>query len=124
MTGISTTPAPAAPTRTERAVLLGGFVLAAPATAWSAVTAACPGPVPGPDIETVGAAWLAAGAWAALSSLALALRRGFRHGDWSPFRRYRLPDGPDSDLDIDTRTGMYAYLRDEEDRLLHDDDRR
>ena len=57
-----------------------------------------------------------------LASLAGALLRGFRHGDWTAFGRYELPDGRDEQTDWFTKTGMYTYLRDEEDRLLHDDD--
>ena len=70
----------------------------------------------------LGPLWLAALAWAVLASLAGALGRGFRHGDWSAFGRYRLPDERDEELDFTTKTGMYAYLRHEEDRLLHEDD--
>ena len=78
----------------------------------------------GADAALLGPLWLAALAWTVLASLAGALLRRIRHGDRSALGRYRLPDGPDDGLDMDTRTGMYAYLRDEEDRVLHDDDRR
>ena len=57
-----------------------------------------------------------------LASLAGALARGFRHGDWSAFGRYELPDDRDDRMDWASRTGAYAYLRHEEDRLLHEDD--
>ena len=101
-------------TSAERAVVLGGFALAALATAWSAAT--------GAGIETVAAAWLAAGAWAFVSSLALALRRGLRDRDWSAFRRCGLPDNGDT-LDWSTRTGAYAYMRiaEENERLMRGD---
>ena len=100
------------PTHAERATVLGGFALAAPYTAVSAAAGGC--------MEAVVAMWLAALAWAALSSLALALRRGFRDRDWSAFRGRGLPD--DGDLfDWTTRTGRYTYLRHWEDRILHDD---
>jgi len=100
------------PTPAERAVVLGGFALAALCTAWSIVA--------GAGIETVVAAWLAAGAWAFLSSLALALRRGLRDRDWSAFRPRRSRDNGDL-VDWTTRTGRYTYLRHREDRILHDD---
>ena len=107
--GTSSRPVPA-----ERAVVLGGFALAAPATAWSAAT--------GAGIETVAAAWLAAGAWAAISSLALALRRGFRDRDWSAFGRRGPPDDAGT-LDWSTKTGEYAYMRvaEEHERLMRGD---
>jgi len=102
------------PTPAERAVVLGGFALAALCTALFALSDT--------GMETAGALWLAAVAWAVVSSLALALRRGLRHGDWSAFGRYRLPDDSDDRADWVGRTGAYAYLRHEEDRLLHEDD--
>ena len=86
----------------ERAVVLAGFALAALCTAWSTAT--------GAGIETLAAAWLAAGAWAFVSSLALALRRGLRRRDWSAFRRSQLHDNGDL-VDWSTRTGAYAYMR-------------
>ena len=102
----------ARPTWRERAVVLGGFALAA---LWTALSAAA-----GSGIETAAAAWLAALAWAVLSSLALALRRGIREGDWSAFRRRRSRDNSDL-VDWSTRTGRYTYLRHREDRIRHDD---
>ncbi len=99
-------------TRGERAVVLGGFAAAA---LWTAATLAFDA-----GMETVGAAWLAAVAWAVLSSLALALRRGFRHRDWTAFRRHRFPDNGEL-VDWTTRTGRYAWLRQWEDRILRDD---
>ena len=87
----------------ERAVVLGGFALAA---LWTAIAA-----ILGTGMETVGAAWLAAVLWTVPTSLALALRRGFRDGDWSAFRRGALSDGRDERIDWVSRTGRYAYLR-------------
>ena len=105
-------PGPARTTWGERAVVLGGFALAALVTAWSAAT--------GAGLETVAAAWLAAGLWAFVSSLALALRRGVRDRDWSAFGRHEFPD--DGDLvDWTTRTGRYTYLRHRDDHILRDD---
>ncbi len=109
---------PAAPSRSsrptgiERAIVLCGFVAAA---LWTALSAAA-----GTGMESAGALWLAAIAWAVVSSLALALRRGVRDGDWSAFRRRRSRDNGDL-VDWTTRTGRYTYLRHREDRLLHDD---
>ena len=101
------------PTPAERAVVLGGFALAALATAWSAAV--------GAGLEAVAAAWLAAGAWAAISSLALALalRRGFREGDWSAFRRSGLPDDNDT-LDWSLNSGRWLDMAvaEENERLM------
>ena len=58
-------------------------------------------------MEAIAVVWMAAAAWAFVSSLALALRRGFRHRDWSAFRGCPLPDN--SDL-VDWSTGSGAYL--------------
>ena len=101
-------------TPTERAVVLGGFAIAALCTAWSIAA--------GAGLETVAAAWLAAGAWALVSSLAFALRRGIRDRDWSAFRRSELSGNGDT-LDWSTRTGAYAYMRvaEENERLMRGD---
>ena len=97
------TPARRPATRTERLIVLGGFIVAA---LWTAVAA-----ILGAGIETVGAAWLAAVLWTVPSSLALALRRGFVHRDWSAFGRSPLSDGRDERMDWASKTGRYAYLR-------------
>ena len=102
------------PTPGERVLVLGGFALAALATAWSTAT--------GAGLETVAAAWLAAGAWAAVSSLALALRRGFRRRDWSAFRRYEMPF--DTELvDWSTKSGSWLEMAvaEENERLMRGD---
>ena len=98
----------------ERAVVLGGF---AGAALYTAVSAAA-----GIGMETAGAVWLAAIAWAVVFSLALALRRGLRTRDWSAFRRHRLP-GNGETLDWSTRTGRYAWMRvaEEHERLMRGD---
>ena len=101
------------PTPAERAIVLGGFAVAALCTAVSAAA--------GTGMEAAAAIWLAAVAWAVLSSLALALRRGLRDGDWSAFRRHRLSDGRDDRMDWVSKTGRYAHLRDWEDRIVGDD---
>ena len=115
MTRTEAGPVPARTTPAERAIVLGGSALAALCTALA---------VPlGAGIESVAAAWLAAGVWAFVSSLALAVRRGLRHGDWSAFGHCELPDGREEDLDWSTRTGRYAYLRvaEEHERLMRGD---
>ena len=103
---------PAIPRSTwgERAVVLGGFAVAAIQTAVAAVL--------GGSMETVAAVWMVAVAWTVPCSLALALRRGIRRGDWSAFRSYELPDGRDERIDWASKTGRYAYLREWEDRIL------
>ena len=101
-------------TRAERAVVLGGFAAAALATALAFL--------PGGDLEAVAAIWLAAAAWAFVSSLALALRRGFRDGDWSAFRRSGLPDDNDT-LNWSLKSASYAYMAvaEEHERLMRGD---
>ncbi len=95
----------------ERAFVLGGLALAALYTAVSLVS--------GADAEAIGPLWMAAVLWTIPGSLACALRRGFRRGDWSAFRRYRLP-GDGELVDWTTRTGQYSYMRiqEEHERLM------
>ena len=104
----------ARPTAGERATVLGGFALAVLATAWSAAT--------GAGLEPVAAAWLAAGVWAALSSLAFALRRGIRDRDWSAFGRHALPDDTEL-IDWSTKSGGWydMALAEENERLMRGD---
>ena len=68
------------------------------------------------------AAWLAAGAWAFLSSLALALRRGVRERDWSAFRRAGLSDSTEL-IDWSTKSGRWLELgiAEDNDRLMRGD---
>ena len=108
------TPAKRPATRAERLIVLGGFAVAA---LWTAAAA-----ILGTGMETVGAAWLAAVLWTVPSSLALALRRGFVHRDWSAFAGHELPDDTDT-IDWSTRTGAYAYMRiaEENERLMRAD---
>ena len=95
----------------ERAFVLGGIVLAALYTVAAAML--------GLDMETVGAAWLAAVLWTAPSSLTLALRSGFVHRDWSAFRDYELPDDTDT-IDWSTKSGAWydMALAEENERQL------
>ena len=108
------TPAKRPATRAERLVVLGGFAVAA---LWTAVAA-----ILGIGMETVGAAWLAAVLWTVPTSLALALRRGFVHRDWSAFAGHELPDDTDT-IDWSTKSGSWyelAVLEDNE-RLMRGD---
>lgn len=116
MTRTSTAPSGAQPRPTtwrERLFVLGGLGLAALATVAALAL--------GADTGLLAPLWLAAIAWTVLASLAGALRRGIAHGDWSAFGPHDFPED-DGGLDLDTRTGSYAYLRDWEERELHDDD--
>ena len=99
-------------TPTERLIVLGGFAVAALYTPLAAIF--------GIGMESVGPLWLAAVVWTVPSSLAVALRRGFVHRDWSAFGDYELPDGSEERFDWDTRSGRYAYKRiaEEQERLL------
>ena len=87
----------------ERAIVLGGIAGAALCTPTALAF--------GLDMEIAGAVWLAAIVWTVPSSLALAIRRGLRDGDWTAFRRHTLSDGRDERMDWASRTGRYAYLR-------------
>ena len=114
MTRTSQIPDAARPTRRERAIVLGGFAAAALGTPLSLAT--------GAGIETVAAAWLAAVGWAVVTSLACALRRGFRDGDWSAFRRCELPENNDA-LDWSLKSGAYVdmAIAEEHERLMRGD---
>lgn len=116
MTHASTAPSGTRPRPTtwgERLFVLGGLGLAALATAAALALDT--------DTGLLAPLWLAALVWTVLASLACALRRGIVHRDWSAFGRHEFPED-DGGLDMDTRTGIYAYLRDWEERELHDDD--
>ena len=114
MTRTDTDRATARTTPAECAVVLCGFALAVLCTPLSVAT--------GAGIETVAAAWLAAAAWAFVSSLALAIRRGVRHRDWRAFGRYEMTDSTEA-IDWDTRTGEYAWVAvaEEHERLMRGD---
>ena len=107
-------PAPSRGTWGERAIVLGGFAIAA---LWTAASLTLD-----TGMESVGAVWTIAIAWAAVSSLSLALRRGIRRRDWSAFRRHRLSGNGDL-IDWSAKSGAYAYLRvaEEHQRLMRGD---
>ncbi|MCY4407922.1 MAG: hypothetical protein OXC15_16255 [Rhodospirillaceae bacterium] len=102
------------PSPAERVAVLAGFAAAALCTAWSIAA--------GAGIETVAAAWLAAGAWAFVSSLALALRRGFHRRDWRAFGRYEMTDNTEL-VDWSTKSGAWfdMALAEENERLMRGD---
>ena len=114
MTRNDTEPATARTTPAERAFVLGGLAVAALCTVLAAAT--------GGGMEAIAFIWIAAGVWAFVSSLALAIRRGLRRRDWSAFRRSDIPDYGEL-VDWSTRTGAYAYMRvaEENERLMRDD---
>jgi len=99
----------------ERAIVLGGFAVAALLTPLLFAL--------GEGADPVGAVWLAAVLWTVPSSLALALRRGLVHRDWSAFRDCEPPDGREENFDWDTRSGEYAWMRlaEEHERLMRGD---
>ncbi len=112
-----TSPAPPGarrPTTAECAVVLGSFSIAALATA--------PAFLLGGDLEVAAAMWLTAAVWAFIASLALALRRGFRDGDWRAFRRSGLPRDNDT-LDWSLKSGAYVdmAIAEQHERLMRGD---
>ena len=92
-----------------RVVVLGPLAVAALTTAFGA------------EADVLAPLLLAAIAWTVLASLAGALLRGFRHGDWSSFRGHRFSDDGGETDEWAARTGRYAWLGDHEDRLREDD---
>ena len=62
-------------------------------------------------LAVVGPVWLGAFAWTILASIAHALWRGVRFGDWSAcLKTYEPPHHRDT-LDLGTGTGVGAYRR-------------
>ena len=102
------------PSRYARAIVLAGPVLALLATILSLAA--------GSGLRLLGAAWFCAALWSLLTALPCVLWRGFRHGDWTAFSRYRLPDGREERFDWSSRTGRYAWRRELEDQELHGHD--
>ena len=98
----------------ERVFVLGGLGAAFGATAILLVL--------GTATHLIGPLWFAAIVWTVVAAIANVLWLGFRHGDWSAFRRYEPHDDGGDLLDWSTRTGRYAYMRDQHDRHRHDDD--
>ena len=97
-----------------RALVLGGLALAAVYTAAALVLDA--------SGNHIGVLWVIAIVWTVAASLAGALSRGLRHGDWTAFFNYEVPEDDDEMDEWLSRTGRYSSLRDMEDQLLHDND--
>ena len=95
------------------------FVLAGPALALLFTVFAL---FSGTGARLLGGVWFAAALWSNFCALACVLWRGFRHGDWSAFGRYELPDGDGERFDWATRTGRYAWRRELEEQELHGHD--
>ncbi|MCY4384893.1 MAG: hypothetical protein OXE44_17305 [Nitrospinae bacterium] len=62
--------------------------------------------------------WFWAVLWTFLAALAGVLWRAYR-GDRSAFAGYELPEGDGDRFDWSTRTGRYAWRRDDEEGELH-----
>ena len=74
----------------------------------------------GSGLRPLGAVWFCAALWSLLTALSCVLWRGFRHGDWSAFHRYELPDGKDEHFDWASRIGRYDWRRELEEQELHE----
>ncbi len=102
------------PSPYARALVLAGPALALLATIFSLAA--------GSGLRLLWDVWFCAALWAFIAALSCVLWRGFRHGDWTAFTRYRLPDDHGERFDWTTRTGRYAHLRDLEEQELHGHD--
>ena len=102
------------PSRRARVLVLAGLGLALLATILSLAA--------GIGLRPLGAVWACSALWCLLTALSCALWRGFRHGDWSAFYRYELPDGKEEDFEWSARTGRYAWRRDVEEEELFGQD--
>ena len=102
------------PSRYTRALVLAGPALALLATILSLAA--------GSGLRLLWAVWTGSALWCLLTALSCVLWRGFRHGDWTAFTRYQLPDGRDERFDWSTRTGRYAWRRELEEQELHGHD--
>lgn len=94
--------------RCERVFVLGPPGIAVAATVW------------GLGEAVLATLWLAAIAWTVLASFALALAAGLRHGDWSAFRDCEHEEDREEEMDLDTRTGGYRFIRERAERVLAD----
>ena len=102
------------PSRYTRALVLAGPALALLATILSLAA--------GIGLRPLWAVWACAVLWSLLTALPCVLWRGFRHGDWSAFHRYELPDGKEEDFEWSARTGRYTWRRDVEEEELFGQD--
>ena len=94
--------------RCERFLVLGPPGIAFAATVW------------GIGEAVLAPLWLAAIAWTVLASFALALVAGLRRGDWSAFLAHEHEGDREEELDLDTRTGGYRFIRERDEQVLAD----
>lgn len=99
------------PSMAARAFVLSGPAIALLFTLHVLVT--------GSGASLLFAVWFWAAVWTFLAALAGALWRGLRRRDWSAFTGYELPEGDGDRFDWTTRTGRYAWRRDDEEGELH-----
>ena len=102
------------PSRYTRALILAGPGTALLATILSLAA--------GSGLRLLGAVWACAALWCLFTALSCVLWRGFRHGDWTAFNRYRLPDGREERFEWSTRTGRHAWRRELEEQEIHGHD--
>ena len=102
------------PSRYARALVLAGPALAFLATILSLAA--------GSGLRLLGVVWFCAALWCLLTALSCVLWRGFRGGDWTAFKRYRLPDGREERFEWSSRTGRYDWRRELEKQELHGHD--
>ena len=102
------------PSRYTRALVLAGLGLALLATILSLAA--------GIGLRHLWAVWACAALWSFLTALLCVLWRGFRHGDWTAFHRYELPDGKEEDFEWSARTGRYTWRRELEEQELFGQD--
>ena len=100
------------PSPYTRALVLAGPTAALLATILSLAA--------GSGLRLLGAVWFCAALWCLLTALSCVLWRGFRHGDWSAFGRYELPDGREERFEWASRTGRYDWRRELEEQEIHD----
>jgi len=98
------------PSAAARVLILGGPALALLFTLYVLVS--------GSGARLLFTVWFWAVLWTFLAALAGALWRAFQ-GDRSAFTGYELPEGDGDRFDWATRTGRYAWRRDDEERELH-----
>ena len=103
------------PSRSIRALVLAGLGLALLATLLSLAA--------GAGLRfPLGAVWACATLWSLLTALSCVLWRGFRHGDWTAFHRHEPPDGSEERFEWSSRTGRYAWRREQEEQELFGQD--
>ena len=98
------------PSKAAQAIVLGGPALALLFTLYVLVS--------GSGARLLFTVWFWAVLWTFLTALAGAVWRAFQ-GDCSAFTGYELPEGDGDRFDWATRTGRYAWRRDDEERELH-----